>query len=261
MSEQNFLIFGRNPVIEAIETGTDIDKILIQKNIEGSGKKAFALAKKAKIPVQIADKFVLDKTAGGGAHQGVIAYLAEYTYASVDEIFARAESKGEAVFLILLDGIEDPHNLGAIIRSAECAGAHGIVIPNRRAAAVTGAAMKASAGAALHIPVARVTNIASAIDVLKDRGVWIYGLDMNGEHYATKNYDGAAALVVGSEGRGISRIVREKCDFVLSIPMRGRTGSLNASNAAAIALFEMSRKLFPEGVSADRRQDEKWFKA
>jgi 23S rRNA (guanosine2251-2'-O)-methyltransferase len=241
-TEQNFLIFGRNPVIEAIETGTDIDKILIQKNIEGAGKKAFALAKKAKIPVQIADKFVLDKTAGGGAHQGVIAFLAEYTYASLDDILSLAESRAEKPFLVLLDGIEDPHNLGAIIRSAECAGAHGVVIPNRRSAAVTGSVMKASAGAALYLPVARVPNMASAIDVLKDRGVWIYGLDMNGENYTDRDYDGAAALVVGSEGQGISRIVREKCDFVLSIPMRGKTGSLNASNAAAIALFEMSRQ-------------------
>jgi 23S rRNA (guanosine2251-2'-O)-methyltransferase len=235
-------IYGRNPVIEAINSGREIDKILIQKNIEGAGKKVYALAKKAKIPTQSVDKAALDRAAGVSSHQGVVASVSEYVYSELDDILLFAEARGEPPFIVLLDGIEDPHNLGAIIRSCDGAGAHGVVIPKHRAASVTGAVIKTSAGAALHMPVARVTNIGAAIDELKEKGVWIYGLDMDGQDYGGMTFDGATALVIGSEGSGVSRLVKERCDFIVSLPMRGQVSSLNASNAAAILLYEIARQ-------------------
>jgi 23S rRNA (guanosine2251-2'-O)-methyltransferase len=237
------VIYGRNPVLEALTSGTQIEKILIQKNIEGSGKKVYALAKKAGVPLIAVDKHALDRVCSG-AHQGVAAYLAEYEYRTVEEILAIAEARGEKPFLLLLDGIEDPHNLGAIIRSAEGAGVHGILIPKRRAVSVTGAVIKVSAGAAIHMAVARVGNLTQEIDKLREAGIWVYGLDMNGTDYRAAGFSGAAALVVGAEGKGLSHLVREHCDEVISIPMRGKIASLNASNAAAIALYAMGDKLF-----------------
>jgi 23S rRNA (guanosine2251-2'-O)-methyltransferase len=242
MNSEKDIIYGRNPVMEALKAGTGIDKILIQKNIEGAGKKVYALAKKAQIPTQSVEKAVLDRAAGTTAHQGVVAYPGEFLYSTPDDILLLAESRGEAPFIVLLDGIEDPHNLGAIIRSCDGAGAHGVIIPKHRAASVTGTVIKTSAGAAVHVPVARVANIGSAIDELKERGVWVYGLDMGGEDYSGVKFDGAAALVIGSEGSGISRLIKEKCDFILSLPMRGQVSSLNASNAAAILLYEIARQ-------------------
>jgi 23S rRNA (guanosine2251-2'-O)-methyltransferase len=242
MNSENNIIFGRNAVLEAFNSGQEIDRILIQKNIEGAGKKVYALAKKAKIPTQSVDKTVLDRAAGVTSHQGVVAYLSEFLYSEPDDILLLAESRGEPPFVVLLDGIEDPHNLGAIIRSCDGAGAHGVIIPKRRAASVTGTVIKTSAGAALHLPVARVTNIGTAIDELKEKGVWIYGLDMDGQSYTEASFEGAAALVIGSEGSGISRLVKEKCDFIVSLPMRGRVNSLNASNAAAILLYEIAKR-------------------
>jgi 23S rRNA (guanosine2251-2'-O)-methyltransferase len=241
MSERD-IIYGRNPVMEALKSGIEIDKILIQKNIEGAGKKIYAMAKKARVPVQSVDKLVLDRAAGTGSHQGVVAYPGEYLYSELDDILLLAGSRGEPPFIVLLDGIEDPHNLGAIIRSCDGAGAHGVVIPRHRAASVTGTVIKTSAGAALHVPVARVTNIGTAIDELKEKGVWIYGLDMGGQDYGRMEFDGAAALVIGSEGSGVSRLIKDKCDFTVSLPMRGKVSSLNASNAAAILLYEIARQ-------------------
>jgi len=235
------LIYGRNPVLEALKSGAEIERILIQKNIEGAGKKVYAIAKKSGIPLVGVDRRALDRETGTTAHQGVAAYLSAYSYAAIDDILAAAAALGEVPFIVLLDGVEDPHNLGAVIRSADGAGIHGVVIRKNRAAQVTPSAMKASAGAAVHMPVARAANIAQTIDELKERGVWVYGLDMDGDNYASVTYEGAAALVVGAEGSGLSRLVREKCDRIVSIPMRGRVSSLNASAAAAIVLYEMAK--------------------
>ena len=236
------LIYGRNAVAEAVRSGAGIEKILMQKNIEGEGKKLFALAKKAKIPVQAVPKSALDKETAGAAHQGVAAYLTDYEYSDIDSIFAAAKERGEPPFVVALDGIEDPRNLGAIIRSAEAAGVHGVLIPKHRAASVNGTVMKTSAGAASYIKVAKVPGIKAAIDELKERGLWIYGLDMAGGSYNGTKFDGGVCIIIGSEGAGLSRIVREACDFLVSIPMKGRVGSLNASVAAAIVLFEVSAK-------------------
>jgi 23S rRNA (guanosine2251-2'-O)-methyltransferase len=240
--EINKLIYGRNAVAEAIRSGAGIEKLLLQKNVEGEGKKFFALAKKAGIPVQTVPRFVLDKETGGAAHQGVAAYIAEYDYSDLDSILKAALERDEPPFVAALDGIEDPQNLGAIIRSAEGAGVHGILIPKHRSASVNATVMKTSAGAAAHMRIARVSGIKAAIDELKEKGLWIYGLDMEGIPYNEAKFDGGVCLVIGSEGSGLSRIVREACDFLIGIPMKGRIGSLNASAAAAIALFEVSAK-------------------
>jgi 23S rRNA (guanosine2251-2'-O)-methyltransferase len=240
-SKQNF-IYGRNPVIEALRAGADIERVLIQKNIEGAGKKIFALAKKAGVPLHIVDRRALDREAGAAAHQGVIAYVTDFEYADTDDMLASAAARGEKPFVVLLDGIEDPHNLGSIIRSADGAGAHGVVIRKNRAVQVTPAAVKTSAGAASHMPVARVANIGREIDYLKEKNIWVYGLDMDGDNYADMDYEGASALVIGSEGAGLSQLVREKCDYLISLPMRGKVASLNAGSAAAIAMYEITRK-------------------
>jgi 23S rRNA (guanosine2251-2'-O)-methyltransferase len=237
------IVYGRNPVLEAISSGAEIDRVFIQKDIEGAGKKIYAIAKKAGISVTSLDRRALAREAGTTAHQGVVAVMSSFAYANIDDILASAAALSEEPFIVILDGIEDPHNLGAIIRSADGAGAHGVVIRADRAAQVTPAAVKASAGAAVRVPVARVTNIARVIDELKEHGVWVYGADADGDDYASLTYEGAAALIIGSEGNGISRLVREKCDHIVSIPMRGKLASLNASCAAAIILFEMAKDL------------------
>jgi len=236
------LIYGRNAVSEAIRAESGVEKILLQRNIEGEGKKLFAIAKEAKIPVQTVPKFVLDKETGGAAHQGVVAIVTDYVYSDIDSILEAASAAGEPPFIVALDGIEDPGNLGAIIRSAEGAGAHGVLIPKHRSVSVNATVVKASAGAALHMKVARVPGIKGALDELKGRNLWVYGLDMEGASYSEVKFDGGVCLVIGSEGRGMSRIVRETCDFLVSIPMKGRIGSLNASAAAAVVLFEVSAK-------------------
>jgi len=252
------LIYGRNAVAEAIRAGSGVEKLLIQKNIEGEGKKLFAQAKKAKIPVQVVPKVVLDKVCAadspkgrgadspegrdGGAHQGVAAYISAYTYSGIESILDAAASRGEPPFIVVLDGIEDPHNLGAIIRSAEGAGVHGVLIPKQRSASVNATVMKTSAGAAAYMKVARVSGVKSALDELKEKGLWIYGLDAKGNPYQETKFDGGVCLVIGSEGSGLSRIVRETCDFLVAIPMKGNIGSLNASAAAAVVLFEVSSK-------------------
>lgn len=241
-TESGRLIYGRNAVAEAIRSEAGVEKLLMQKNIEGEGKKLFAMAKKAKIPVQAVPKFALDKECGGGAHQGVAALISDYVYSDVDAILAAAAAAEEPPFVVALDGIEDPHNLGAIIRSAECAGAHGVLIPKHRAASVNATVMKTSAGAAAYMNVARVSGMKAAIELLKAKGLWIYGLDMEGESYRDAKFDGGVCLVIGSEGQGLSRIVRDNCDFLVSIPMKGRIGSLNAASAASVVLFEVSAK-------------------
>ncbi|MDR0853921.1 MAG: 23S rRNA (guanosine(2251)-2'-O)-methyltransferase RlmB [Clostridiales Family XIII bacterium] len=237
---ENNIIYGRNAVIEAIKAGTKIEKILIQQNIEGSGKKVFAMAKDAGIKVQSVDRKVLDRQSDGNVHQGVLAYIEEFEYADLDDLLKAAEESGESPFVVLLDGIEDPHNLGAIIRTAEASGVHGVIIPKNRAASVNATVMKSSAGAAAHLPVVRVTNLVAAMKELKDLGVWMYGLDMAGEPYREQNYSGGVGIVVGSEGKGLSHIVKNECDFLVSIAMRGKVNSLNASIAAAIVISEVS---------------------
>lgn len=236
-------IFGRNAVRELLASERDIDKIYVQAGErEGSIRVLIAEAAQAKIPIREVEKQKLDLLAGGGAHQGIVAFAAERSYSSVDELLAYAAERGEAPFLILCDGIEDPGNLGAVIRSAECLGAHGVIIPKRRAASLSATVAKASAGAIEHMRVARVANLASAISELKEKGVWIYGTDMGGSAYDETDFHGAVALVLGSEGYGMSRLVREKCDFTVSIPMCGHIDSMNVSAAGAIVMSEVARQ-------------------
>ncbi len=236
------LIMGRNPVIEALRSGRDIDKLMIGRDLEGSVKKIIGMAKERHIPITYADKQALDRTAGGGAHQGVIAYVSAYEYCEVADILAAARAKGEDPFIVILDGLEDPHNLGAIMRTAEGAGAHGVIVPKRRSVGLTETVAKSSAGAIEYVPVARVVNIARTIDILKSEGLWIAACDMGETMYYEADLTGAVAVVIGSEGFGISRLVREKCDFTVSMPMMGKITSLNASNAAAVLMYEVRRQ-------------------
>lgn len=239
-------VVGRNPVIELLKSGKEIDKIYILKgNLQGSIKKIVAMAKDKNILIQEVDRFKLDKMADGNVHQGVAALVTGFKYSTVDDILKKARDMGEDPFIIILDGIEDPHNLGAIIRTAECAGAHGVIIPKRRSARVNQTVYKSSAGAVEHMLIAEVTNISDTITKLKDQGLWIYGADMNGEDYHfNTNLDGAVGLVIGNEGKGISRIVKEKCDVLIKIPMVGKISSLNASTSAAILMYEVIRQKY-----------------
>lgn len=236
------LIIGRNPVMEAVKSGRTIDKILMQKDGEGSIRKIASLARERGLLIQYVDRVALDRLTQSHAHQGIAAYVSAYSYCEISDILQRAKDRGEAPFVILLDGLEDPHNLGAIMRTADAVGAHGIVIPNRRAVGLTETVAKASAGAIEYIPVARVANMTAAIDELKKEGLWIGACDMDGQEYYQAELSGPLGLVVGSEGQGVSRLVRENCDFILSIPMVGRISSLNASNAAAILMYEVFRQ-------------------
>lgn len=236
-------VIGRNPVLEAIKSGRSIDKILIKKGrYEGSIVPIVKKAKEAGIILQEVDRAKLDAIAEGENHQGVIAYVSAHSYVSVDDILKKAESKGEAPFVIICDKITDPHNLGAIIRTANCVGAHGVIIPKRNSAGVNSAAVKTSAGAVEYTGVARVTNIADTIDALKKRGLWIAAADMDGEAMYKTDLKGALGIVVGSEGSGVSRLVKEKCDFIISIPMFGEINSLNASVAAGVVMYEAVRQ-------------------
>lgn len=238
----NSIIIGRNAVMEAIKNGRSIDKILIMKGAEGNAHRISAKAKKKHIRVNYLDRKALDRIAGNENHQGVIAYAAPYEYSDVSEILVLAEERGEEPFIVILDGIEDPHNLGAVLRSAEGAGVHGVIIARNRAAALTDAAVKVSAGAAEYMLLSRVTNLARTVDELKKKGVWIWGCDVSGSEYGGSDMTGPVALVIGNEGRGISRLLGEKCDFMVSIPMRGKINSLNASNAAAVLMYEVDRQ-------------------
>lgn len=240
--ERKDLIIGRNPVMEVLRSEREIEKIVALKDGEGSLKKIVGMAKDKRLPVQFVDKNVLDRLAGGGVHQGIIAYVSQYQYAELEDLLDRAKERSEDPFIIILDGIEDPHNLGAIMRTADGAGAHGIVIPKRRAVGITETVVKTSAGAVEYMPVVKVSNIAQTIDKLKDLGLWIAACDMDGRVYHEQDLKGSLALVIGAEGAGVSRLVKEKCDFVVSIPMAGKISSLNASNAAAILMYEVRRQ-------------------
>lgn len=241
MPENVTMIIGRNPVREALRSGTPIDTVYISQSSGGLGE-IVALAKEQGAVLKTVNDQKLSQMAQGGVHQGVIAFGAAASYVDLEELLAVSARKGTKPFLIICDEIEDPHNLGAIIRTAETAGADGVIIPKRRSAMLTPTVQKTSAGAASWLPVARVPNLGAAIDRLKEAGVWIYGTDMNGSLYIETSFDGGVALVIGSEGKGMSRLVREKCDFLVKLPMMGRITSLNASVAAGIFMYEVVRQ-------------------
>ncbi len=239
------IIEGRNPVIEALKAEREIDKILVANgDTEGSIKKIVAMAKEKKIIVQYVDKNKLNQISTSSAHQGVIAYVAAYRYYDIEEVVAMAEDKEEDLFLIILDEITDPHNLGAILRTADAAGVHGVIIPKRRSVGLTAAVSKTSAGAIEYVPVVKVANLARTIDDLKEQGVWFFGADMAGDkkHYEAEFKGGKIALVIGSEGKGLGRLIKEKCDFLVNLPMKGKVSSLNASVAASILMYEVLRQ-------------------
>ncbi len=239
--ENTNIIVGRNPVIEALKSGREIDKILVTSR-EGSAIKILGMAKEQGIPVMYVEKAALDRISGGQVHQGVAAYISPYAYSEMSDIFKKAEKAGEKPFIIILDGLEDPHNLGAIMRTAECAGAHGIIIPKRHACGLTEVVAKSSAGAIEYMPVVKVTNIAQTIDELKEQGIWVAACDMGGPAYYDSDMKGKVAVVIGSEGFGISKLVKDKCDYVVSMPMVGNITSLNASNAASIIIYEVRKQ-------------------
>ncbi len=237
--EEN-LLSGRNPIREALKSGRDIEKLMVARGeLSGSAREIVAMAKEKHIPVQEVDRVRLDAITPH--HQGMLAYASAYQYHTVDDMLALAQERGEEPFLVLLDGITDPHNLGAIIRTAECAGAHGVIVQERRAVGLTPAAVKASAGAVEHMMVARVVNLGSTIDMLKRRNVWAYAADMSGEDYISVDFKGGVALVIGAEGEGVSRLVLEKCDKRVALPIRGKLDSLNASVAAGVLLYAVMR--------------------
>lgn len=237
------IIEGRNSVIEALKSDRTIEQILVAKgDIKGSINVVLALAKEKNVVVKTAERAKLDSMSLTGAHQGVIAKVTAYKYYHVKEILDYAESRNEKPFIIILDEIEDPHNFGSIIRTAEVCGAHGIIIPKRKNVGVTPIVYKTSAGATEHMRIAKVTNINSTIDELKELGLWIYGADMNGENCYDVDLKGAVALVIGSEGKGISKLTKEKCDVLMKIPMVGKITSLNASVAGGILMYEVLKQ-------------------
>lgn len=235
------VVAGRNPVTEALNGERDVERIFIADGAEGSVSKIVAIAREQGVIVDFVPKEKIDAMAPGTKHQGVVAKVSEYSYADMDEVFQRAEAAGEDPFIVILDEVTDPHNLGAIIRTAECVGAHGVIIPKRRAASLTQTVALSAAGAVETMPVVQVTNIARTIEELKEKGVWVGAADMDGETYYEANLTGPIAIVIGNEGKGVGRLVKEKCDFVLSIPMYGSINSLNASNAAAVLMYGIRR--------------------
>ena len=235
------LVEGRNAVLETLRAGRTVDKLFVAEGAR-IGDVA-AEARRAGVPVVTCDRRKLDSMSPTGNHQGVIAQAAAHEYVPLEALFETAASRGEAPLFVVCDGIEDPHNLGAIVRSAETAGAHGVIIPKRRAVGLTAAVARAAAGALAHIGVHKAGNLAAALDELKARGVWLFGAEADGNAPLYEApFDRPAAIVIGSEGQGLSRLTREKCDYIVSIPMRGRVNSLNASNAAAVLLFEAVRR-------------------
>lgn len=243
MRYEEFTIEGRNSVTEAFRSGKTIDKLFIQDGChDGPINSIVREAKKRDTVINYVSRERLDKMSKTGKHQGVIAYAAAYEYATVEQILDLAREKNEEPFIFILDNIEDPHNLGAIIRTANLAGAHGVIIPKRRAAGLTATVAKTSAGALNYTPVAKVTNIASTIEELKKQGMWFVCAHMDGEIMYNLKLTGAIGLVIGNEGEGVSRLVKEKCDFIASIPMKGDIDSLNASVAAGVLAYEIVRQ-------------------
>lgn len=237
------LIEGKNPVSETLKSEATVEKLYVQKGADaGVIQGIIAAARTKNIPVSFVDKTVLEKLSPSGKHQGVIAFCTDFVYSELGDILSLAESKNEPPFLVILDELEDPHNLGSIIRTAECAGVHGIVIGKRRGVTVNDTVIKCSAGAAEHVKVAKVTNINDAIKYLKEHNVYVYAADMDGEMLYSSNLKGAIAVVVGGEGNGVKRLTKELCDGVISIPMAGKINSLNASVAAALVIYEKVRQ-------------------
>lgn len=230
------LLSGRNPIREAIQSGRDIERLLVAKgDLSGTAKEIIAMAREAHIPIQTVERARLDEITRN--HQGMLAFASAYRYYEVEDMLADAEEKGEPPFLIVLDGVTDPMNLGAVIRTAACVGAHGVIVPERRAVGLTPSAVKASAGAVERIKVARVTNLNRTLESLKSRGVWLYAADMEGVDYRKVDFSGPMALIIGAEGDGVSRLTLEKSDYRVSLPMKGGVGSLNASVAAGILMY------------------------
>ena len=236
------LLIGRNPVAELLKAGRSVDKLIVQEGAGGSMGKIVALAKEAGVRIEYVDKAKLDKICGTGAHQGVAARTAPADYADFDELVKGLAAREGDALVLLLDGIEDPHNLGAIIRTCECAGADAVVITKNRSCGLNATAAKTSAGAVEYLPCARVTNMVRAVEELQEAGFWVFAADMDGTDLWDKELKGKLALVIGNEGKGVSRLVREKCDFAVSIPMTGHLDSLNASNAAAVIVYEVMRQ-------------------
>ena len=244
MEENQDQVEGRNSVIELLKSGKDINKLFVQRGEKhGSINEIIKLANKNKIIISEIDKSKLDKMSQTHNHQGVIAIVPPYEYCDVDEILEVAKEKNEDPFILILDGIEDPHNLGSIIRTAECSGVHGIIIPKRRSATVNSTVNKTSAGAAQYMKIARVNNLNETINYLKERNIWIYGTDAKGSaYYDEQDYKGGVGIVIGSEGFGMNRLVKENCDFLIKIPMKGQINSLNASVSAGIVMYEVMKQ-------------------
>lgn len=240
--ENSNIICGRNPVLEALRSGREIDRLLVAHGTGGGSVTAIIAKCRTKgILIKEISPQKLDYYCGGANHQGVAVMFASQEYAAVEDMFALAETRGEKPFLIICDEIEDPHNLGAIIRTAEATGVHGVIIPERRSASLNATVAKAACGALEYVPVARVTNIANTIDALKQRGVWVFGADMDGDDYTRTDFDTPCALVIGNEGKGIGALTAKKCDAIISLPMHGKINSLNASVAAGILMYEVVR--------------------
>lgn len=237
-------IYGRNAVEEAIKAGTTIDRLIVQQGLKDAGaNRVIKEAKDRGIKIFFRDKIALDRECDEHSrHQGFIAEVTDFKYSEVDDILAYAEEKGEPPFIIILDGVEDPHNLGSVIRVAECAGVHGVIIPRHRSVTVNDTVVKVSSGAAAHLRVAKVTNVNDAIAELKEKGVWVYAADMDGDDLYKTNLKGAVAFVIGGEGKGVHRLTRENCDGIVSIPMFGQVNSLNASVAAGVVIYEKVRQ-------------------
>ncbi len=241
-NENNYIV-GRNAVLEAIRSGRQLEFVVVQKGeLQGSISQIIALCKQNGIVIKEAQAGKLSELSQGVNHQGVVAQPSAVTYSSVEDILKIAQDRGEPPFILIADQIEDPHNLGALIRTAEACGVHGVIIPKRRSVGANATVYKTSAGALSHMAVARVSNLTETIKQLKENGVWIYGADAKGENYCNVNFDGAVALVVGSEGRGISKLVLDSCDFLVSLFMKGKVNSLNASVAGGILMYEIARK-------------------
>ncbi len=243
MENSELIIEGRNAIIEAFRAGRSVDKLFIQEHTkEASMNTLIREAKKTKTLIKYVPKERLDQISETGHHQGAVAFVAAYNYAEIDDLFAKSEEKGESPFFIILDEIEDPHNLGAIIRTANLAGAHGVIVPKNRACGITATVVKASAGAINYTSIVKVTNIAQTIESLKERGMWFVCADMDGETMYDIDLKGSIGLVIGNEGKGVSRLVKEKCDFVARIPMNGDIDSLNASVATGVLAYEIVRQ-------------------
>ena len=236
-------IEGKNPVKEAINSGITINKLMVQNDLKDSlSNEIIAIAKQKRIRIDFVKKEVLDKKSETKRHQGFICETTEYKYCEIDEILNYAKEKGENPFIVVLDGLEDPHNFGAIIRTCECAGVHGIIIGEHRCVSVNETVLKTSTGAIMNMKIAKVTNINNAIEYLKQNDVWVFGLETGGQEIYKTNLSGSIAIVVGSEGNGISRLTRQKCDEIISLPLKGKINSLNASVATGIAVYEALRQ-------------------